>query len=110
MPPHSCLKCSPNLCKSCVLNDLNIRNCQDLQDRRIIYVGDGRNDFCPCSTVLKECDYACCRYNCALHELMSELHSSASEEQKKAIANICPWENGQQLYNIIIDQILEIRE
>eukprot|EP00842_Homolaphlyctis_polyrhiza_P006003 jgi/Hompol1/6403/HPOL_000859-RA len=43
-PPHNCSRCSPNLCKGKELVEYIARNGPF---DRVIYLGDGRNDFCP---------------------------------------------------------------
>ncbi|KAK6147735.1 hypothetical protein DH2020_018647 [Rehmannia glutinosa] len=43
---HGCDLCPPNLCKGCVIEQIQA-SIYKSQSKRIIYVGDGRNDFCP---------------------------------------------------------------
>lgn len=65
---HDCVKCqrsTPNLCKGQVVQ-------QELSGRgydRVVYVGDGRNDYCPCLR-LTEKDVVICREGYALAELL----------------------------------------
>lgn len=41
--PHGCHRCPANLCKGAVMEELLMRK----QYMRVVYVGDGSNDFCP---------------------------------------------------------------
>jgi HAD superfamily phosphoserine phosphatase-like hydrolase len=41
--PHGCALCPSNLCKGAVMEQLLMRG----QYARVVYVGDGGNDFCP---------------------------------------------------------------
>jgi len=81
--PHSCTNCPPNLCKGGVLtawrNELPA-------DCRIVYIGDGGGDFCPCTT-LREGDVILCRKQWSLHKKIK-----ASEVP--IAAEVVPWETG----------------
>jgi len=58
-PPHNCkVGCNPNLCKGQEL-DAFLKK-QGVEYDRIIYVGDGKNDFCPILR-LRSQDLALCR-------------------------------------------------
>ncbi|KDQ57794.1 hypothetical protein JAAARDRAFT_178264 [Jaapia argillacea MUCL 33604] len=58
-PQHQCkVGCSPNMCKGEELEAFLQRNSADYD--RIIYVGDGSNDFCPVLR-LREQDMVLCR-------------------------------------------------
>ncbi|KIK67245.1 hypothetical protein GYMLUDRAFT_37327 [Collybiopsis luxurians FD-317 M1] len=58
-PQHNCqIGCSPNMCKGDELDAFLAR--RGLSFDRIVYVGDGSNDFCP-ALHLRSQDIACCR-------------------------------------------------
>ncbi|KAJ3519774.1 hypothetical protein NMY22_g13045 [Coprinellus aureogranulatus] len=58
-PQHSCtVGCSPNMCKGEELDAFLSRNGQEYD--RIVYVGDGSNDFCPILR-MREQDLVLCR-------------------------------------------------
>jgi len=58
-PQHSCkIGCSPNMCKGDELHSFLARH-EPAYDR-VIYVGDGSNDFCPVLR-LRSNDIVCCR-------------------------------------------------
>ncbi|KAJ3567618.1 hypothetical protein NP233_g6252 [Leucocoprinus birnbaumii] len=64
-PQHNCsVGCAPNMCKGEELTAFLER--QGNQFDRMIYVGDGSNDFCP-SLRLREQDIVFCRVNRGLH-------------------------------------------
>jgi hypothetical protein len=69
-----CALCPRNLCKGDVLMEhLRTRRENGLRTLRIIYVGDGANDFCPC-TKLGSNDVVFCRKSFELEKLLrSEL-------------------------------------
>eukprot|EP00195_Chlamydomonas_chlamydogama_P012515 CAMPEP_0202913686 /NCGR_PEP_ID=MMETSP1392-20130828/61150_1 /ASSEMBLY_ACC=CAM_ASM_000868 /TAXON_ID=225041 /ORGANISM="Chlamydomonas chlamydogama, Strain SAG 11-48b" /LENGTH=367 /DNA_ID=CAMNT_0049605041 /DNA_START=146 /DNA_END=1249 /DNA_ORIENTATION=- len=47
--PHGCLRCNHNLCKARALGDfLTDQRAKHVSYNRIIYIGDGANDLCPC--------------------------------------------------------------
>lgn len=63
---HSCQRCarSPNMCKGAILAEF-VRNSEEYS--RIVYVGDGRGDYCPC-VGLRETDVVVCREGYGLAE------------------------------------------
>ena len=68
--PHGCTlgTCSVNICKGKEIQKM-INGSSSLA--RVIYVGDGRNDFCP-GTKLGSKDFLFARKNLALHKLLQE--------------------------------------
>ncbi|DBA97088.1 TPA: putative phosphatase phospho1 [Trebouxia sp. C0004] len=42
---HGCAACPPNLCKGLVIEELLLQH----NYRQVIYLGDGRGDYCPCT-------------------------------------------------------------
>ncbi|KAI8907323.1 phosphatase phospho-type [Gorgonomyces haynaldii] len=68
--PHGCPKCAVNLCKGRELE----RYIQEHGPfERVIYGGDGRNDFCP-STRLRKSDLVLVRSNRALDKMLKDPH------------------------------------
>jgi len=59
----------------------------------IIYIGDGKNDFCPCRQ-LRDNDYILARKKYGLHNLLSQ-------ENSQIKAHVFPWENGWDVYQIL---------
>ncbi|EGG02282.1 uncharacterized protein MELLADRAFT_110299 [Melampsora larici-populina 98AG31] len=67
---HSCIHgCSPNMCKGEELK--NFLNSSTIHFDRIVYVGDGSNDFCPI-TQFKSMDCALIRRNMGLAKKVTE--------------------------------------
>ena len=89
-----CKDCSPFLCKSMIFEDYFKEN--DINEyNKIIYFGDGGNDLC-LSKKLTEKDYVFPRKNYTLYNLIFK------ENKKNEIkAKICPWENGQEIVDIL---------
>jgi len=86
--PHNCDLCPSNLCKGQVLrNWLNAASYE-----RVIYVGDGRGDFCP-SMLLSESDFILCRNSWALH-------TSLTSAQPPPQAKILPWDTGEDILHV----------
>lgn len=83
-PQHSCkVGCSPNMCKGEEL-DAFLKK-QAVEYERIVYVGDGTNDFCPILR-LKSQDLVLCRSNRGLQKRI--------EKDPKAQAlncSVCYW-------------------
>ena len=77
---HTCSSCTrtPNMCKGRALSEYRDRNGGG--DRsggsygRVVYVGDGRNDLCPCLK-LSERDVVVCREGYPLAELLEQSSS-----------------------------------
>ena len=67
---HECdlCKCTPNLCKGRAVEEYR-RDHVDYD--RVVYVGDGRNDYCPCSR-LTEDDVVLCREGYALAKILKD--------------------------------------
>lgn len=69
---HNCIRCPSNLCKSAVLHDIKHEYNID-GTYRIIYVGDGNNDYCP-SLQLTSNDIILCKSNWPLHKQLMQNH------------------------------------
>lgn len=74
---HQCQCClegrKPNMCKSRIIH--RILQSSTLIDPTIIFIGDGRNDYCPVKHTLRPRDYVFARRGFPLH---SELSSSSN--------------------------------
>ncbi|EFJ46483.1 hypothetical protein VOLCADRAFT_33391, partial [Volvox carteri f. nagariensis] len=69
-PPHDCPRCHPNLCKLTALRRLlDDQASRGVSYRQVVYVGDGRNDLCPCLG-LGPGDVAMPRRGFPLHKLL----------------------------------------
>ena len=79
---HNCVTCShsPNLCKGSVLNDYLRANSSY---EKIVYVGDGRGDYCP-AVSLREQDVVVCREGFPLAKLLSSVSVESESTTSKA--------------------------
>ena len=76
---HSCVTCahSPNLCKGSVLGEyLNANPGYE----KIVFVGDGRGDFCPAISLRRQ-DTIVCREGYPLAKLLSSVSSQGQSSQ-----------------------------
>lgn len=81
---HSCTSCAVNICKGEIVEKLiNDKN-------KVVYVGDGRNDFCGAKR-LKNTDVVFARKGFALLKKI---------EEQGLNAQVCGWENYEELYDL----------
>ena len=93
--PHSCHNCPINLCKGLCLH-LIIDGLGGRESiKKIVYVGDGDGDFCPC-LALSLSDFVCCRKNWTLHKKISVM-----DPPLKALC--IPWSDGAELLHTFED-------
>jgi pyridoxal phosphate phosphatase PHOSPHO2 len=90
--PHECSRCPTNMCKGKILSEILASEPNISGPRRVIYVGDGGGDSCPCLR-LKENDVVCCRRDWKLHQVLVA-------EQCRAIVE--PWTTGEDVLNIFM--------
>lgn len=70
-PQHNCpIGCNPNICKGQELDAFLKRHNSDYD--RIIYVGDGSNDFCPAVRLRRQDAVFCRRYRGLEHRITHE--------------------------------------
>lgn len=86
--PHGCPRCPENLCKGAVLDQWR----RELNPRKIVYVGDGSGDFCPCLR-LRACDTVCVRSGFPLAKKLAAM----ADDAKTLDASVAHWEDGAQL-------------
>lgn len=91
--PHGCSLCvnSPNMCKGQIVDKLRLERV--LPEGRVIFVGDGGNDFCP-STHLKLGDYVLAREGFPLAEKLQRFKNSTQ-------AQIFPWGHANRVESIL---------
>jgi pyridoxal phosphate phosphatase PHOSPHO2 len=101
--PHGCDIgiCAENICKG---KEMNLLLSQQ-QYERVIYVGDGRNDYCP-STKLSPKDFVMCRKNRALEKLLKQkfaepdqdgFYSKIEEAHPAVQAQVVYWDEAHDL-------------
>lgn len=93
----SCQLSTRNLCKGQIMQDFTKEQSKrGIVYQRVIYVGDGQNDFCPILR-LGSTGVACCRkaYKCA------DLVQNAHKTEHDLKAQVCIWETGQDVLEFL---------
>ncbi|KAK6912806.1 Phosphatase PHOSPHO-type [Dillenia turbinata] len=93
---HGCNLCPPNLCKGKLLERIRTSVSEEGK-KRFIYVGDGKNDFCP-SLRLHESDLLMPRRGFALWDIICN-------NTVPIKAKIYNWINGEELGNNLLNAI-----
>ncbi|KAJ0964607.1 hypothetical protein J5N97_025745 [Dioscorea zingiberensis] len=92
---HGCPLCPPNMCKGLIIERIKAEMVTEGK-KRIIYLGDGKGDFCP-SLKLSEDDFVMPRFKYPVWELITEnrelikaeVHEwSDAEEQEKTLLQL----------------------
>ncbi|KAM4622481.1 phosphoethanolamine/phosphocholine phosphatase [Discoglossus pictus] len=89
---HTCRQCPANMCKRKVLTEYLKERSQDgVKFEKLLYVGDGANDFCP-SVIFTSNDVAFPRKNYPMHQLIKKM-----EEKQKGVyqAKVVPWDSAE---------------
>ncbi|NXG44334.1 PHOP1 phosphatase, partial [Psilopogon haemacephalus] len=91
---HKCLECPSNMCKRKILAEyLAERAREEVEFERVLYVGDGANDFCP-AAALSAPDVAFPRKGYPMHRLAQEME----KKQPGAFqATLVPWESAVEV-------------
>ena len=89
---HSCSRCPTNLCKGLVMDTIIHKARSMSSDYRILYIGDGEGDFCPCLRLQKH-DVVAARSGYRLAKLLKD--ADALE------ASVLNWVDGSTLSQII---------
>lgn len=95
---HSCLRCPVNMCKAEIVHQYTAQRVRERGGRRyqrVLYVGDGANDFCPSLTLLPQ-DTAFPRRDFPMHRLIQEMGEAKPGEYK---ASVVPWSSGEDIIN-----------
>ncbi|XP_007899691.1 phosphoethanolamine/phosphocholine phosphatase [Callorhinchus milii] len=87
---HKCQQCPVNMCKRQILHEHLMQRLKEVQIEKVLYAGDGANDFCP-SSVLTATDVVFPRKNYPLDRMISEVKGVKPLVFK---AQVVPWENG----------------
>jgi len=95
---NDCSNCEVDLCKKLIVEDYLKHSLKEgIQYEKIIYVGDGHNDFCPVS-ILGSNDIAFPRIDFALYKKIYE-----SEGIKDLNCEVIPWNDGYKILEHIKD-------
>ncbi|OCT60003.1 phosphoethanolamine/phosphocholine phosphatase [Xenopus laevis] len=96
---HTCPNCPASMCKRKIVTEYLVERSKDgVTFEKVMYVGDGANDFCP-SVVLTATDVAFSRKNYPMHQLIQK------EQQKGTFkAKVVPWDSA----DLVRDYIQEL--
>lgn len=85
---HNCSQCPVNMCKGDILQS----SIGDSSDRTVLYVGDGRNDYCPTQR-MKPSDYVFAREGYSLLKLLKQ-------NEKTTVPTVIAWKTG---FDILVE-------
>lgn len=97
--PHGCSLCPTNMCKGLIVERIRDSVCTD-RKKRIIYIGDGKGDFCP-SSRLEEGDHVMPRKNFPLWDLICRNSSLLKAE-------VHEWSEASELERVLLQLIDKI--
>ncbi|GLE05499.1 hypothetical protein PINS_up014522 [Pythium insidiosum] len=90
---HNCPWCPVNMCKGRIVEELRRRIAPT---ERVIYVGDGGNDFCP-ATILESSDVILARAD-DKNNLLTKIRNHAHRVK----AEVVPWSTGQDVFDFFV--------
>ncbi|KAK9683867.1 hypothetical protein RND81_10G170500 [Saponaria officinalis] len=90
---HGCTLCPPNLCKGIVMKRIQA----SLPERKFIYIGDGKNDFCP-TLKLTPTDYVMPRKQFPLWDAICSNRDLVQ-------ATVHEWNDGEELETKLLNLI-----
>lgn len=101
-----CRLSTKNLCKGQIMDDfINERKKDGVSYEQIVYIGDGKNDFCPILR-LKPCDLACVRENFKCAEMVKLAQEGSlcdkSGGNYRINANVVVWKNGNDILDVLL--------
>lgn len=106
---NTCTLSTKNLCKGQVLEDfITKQNKDNVNYERIVYVGDGTNDFCPILR-LKDSDICCVRKNYKLAQIVQKtLEGKPFDESNivyKLKSKVVMWDTGSEIFKAITEEM-----
>jgi pyridoxal phosphate phosphatase PHOSPHO2 len=96
---HGCSTCPDNMCKSFILREQILVH--EKEKPRIVYFGDGTNDFCPCSTVLTDENDIVFARDDELEPRARGLIKKINEDPLLMKAKVIPWKQGKDLLELV---------
>jgi len=88
---HGCISCSENMCKGLIVESLF------KEGQRVIYIGDGENDFCPAKKLDGNQNHVLARKGFQLEQKIFPDGIQTTE----VTATVHVWKNANQVMNII---------
>lgn len=96
---HECKLSTVNLCKGRIMEEfLKAQEEKNIIYDQVLYVGDGKNDFCPVLK-LKEKDIACARVGYPLEAVLKK--NEKDHVHQKVLARVCYWKVGDDIMNCL---------
>ncbi|KAK1265533.1 Inorganic pyrophosphatase 2 [Acorus gramineus] len=93
---HGCTLCPPNMCKGLIVERIKESILQEGK-RRIVYLGDGKGDYCP-SLKLVEGDFVMPRKNYPAWELITS-------NPLMIKAEVCEWGDAEEMEEVLLKLI-----
>lgn len=90
---HACNLCPPNLCKGRVIERIQ----SETGSKRLIYIGDGMNDFCPTLKLVAA--------DCVMPRKNFPLWGHLSNNLELVKAKVCEWSDGEELAKILYSNL-----
>lgn len=90
--PHGCNLCPSNLCKGRLIEQIQV-SLSESESKRLIYLGDGNNDFCP-ALKLAASDYVMPKKDFPLSERIMK-------NPQVVKAEVCLWNDSKDLARIL---------
>ncbi|KAK4879915.1 hypothetical protein RN001_008061 [Aquatica leii] len=104
---RTCSLSTINLCKGQILDEfLEKQRLEGVNYERIVYVGDGTNDFCPILR-LNSGDLACCRSGFSCASIVKDVLNKKPYKNKlyEINADVMMWDNGHDILNVVKESI-----
>jgi len=102
--PHGCDRCPKNMCKSTIVSEQIMPGFRPHRPK-IVYFGDGSNDFCPVLNVLSEGDIVFARDD-ADEPRARGLVKRIDENPLRVKATVHRWAKGRHLLDLVKKHIL----
>ncbi|XP_056633294.1 pyridoxal phosphate phosphatase PHOSPHO2-like [Diorhabda sublineata] len=101
----TCNLSTKNLCKGQIMEDfIKAQKDKGISYEKIIYCGDGMNDYCPILK-LNKTDLACVRKGYKCVELVKKSKDGFDVDEtgncRIVNANLCVWSNGNDIYSLL---------
>ncbi|PIN02537.1 putative haloacid dehalogenase-like hydrolase [Handroanthus impetiginosus] len=93
---HGCALCPPNLCKGCVIKQIQA-SISESESKRLIYIGDGMNDFCPTLKLAAD--------DCVMPRKNFPFRGRILKNPQLVKAKVYEWKDSEDLARILLNLI-----